>query len=169
MLNLTRTSADALWSMLRGFSPAAWLLAGIGTVGALAAIGLPTRLIANGIFGRMTPTRMQDYVIWAITAPLVGLIIGSFALGRAVETGDGKLLSGGLFSFLAVGCPVCNKVVVLLIGTSGALTFWAPLQLWVGVASVLTLAWTLVLRARGVAFGCVLPAPEGIAAPPGSA
>lgn len=168
MLNLMKTSADALWWMLRGFSPAAWLLAGIGTVAALGLIGLPTRLIANGFFGRMTPTRTQDYVIWAITAPLVGLIIGSFALGRSVETGDGKLLSGGLFSFLAVGCPVCNKLIVLLIGTSGALTFWAPLQLWVGVASVLTLGWTLVLRARGLTFGCVLPAQAVTASPSGS-
>ena len=33
-------------------------------------------------------------------------------------------------SFLAVGCPVCNKVVVLLLGASGALAF----QLITGLA-----------------------------------
>jgi hypothetical protein len=59
-----------------------------------------------------------------------------------------------MFSYLAVGCPVCNKLVVFLIGTSGALTFFAPLQLYIGIGSVLLLAWTLVIRARAVTLGC---------------
>ncbi len=33
---------------------------------------------------------------------------------------------GGLLSALAIGCPVCNKAVVLLLGSAGALTVWAP-------------------------------------------
>ena len=36
-----------------------------------------------------------------------------------------------LLAFLAVGCPLCNKVVVLLLGASGALTYFEPIQpLW---------------------------------------
>jgi hypothetical protein len=52
---------------------------------------------------------------------------------------------------LAVGCPTCNKFVVLLLDTTGALTFFAPLQLYIGIASVLLLGWTLLLRARALA------------------
>lgn len=142
--------------MLRSYSPAAWLLTLTGTGLALLLIGIPTRLIANGWFIRMTPARDQDYVILALSALLIGLIVGSFALGRATEAGDGKLVSGGMFSYLAVGCPVCNKLVVLLIGTSGALTFFDPLQLYIGGGSVLLLAWTLVLRARSLTLGCAV-------------
>lgn len=88
---------------------------------------------------------------------MIGLIVGSFALPLP-RTSEGKLLSGGFFSYLAVGCPICNKVVVFLIGTAGALTFFAPLQLYIGAASIVLLAWTLLLRARVIASGCPIPA-----------
>jgi len=35
---------------------------------------------------------------------------------------------GGLLSVFAIGCPVCNKLVVLAIGASGALRWFAPVQ-----------------------------------------
>lgn len=34
----------------------------------------------------------------------------------------------------AVGCPACNKIAVILLGTSGALNLWAPVQPVLGVA-----------------------------------
>ena len=65
----------------------------------------------------------------------------------------------GLGAFLAIGCPVCNKLALILLGTSGALTIWAPLQPVLGVASLVllvgTLAWRLRIRARGGA--CRVP------------
>jgi hypothetical protein len=61
--------------------------------------------------------------------------------------------AGGFAAFLAIGCPVCNKAALVLLGWSGALSIWAPLQPIVGVASLgllaATLAWRLRLRARG--------------------
>jgi hypothetical protein len=61
--------------------------------------------------------------------------------------------AGGVAAFLAIGCPVCNKVALVLLGTSGALTIWAPLQPLLALASLgllaVTLAWRLRLRARG--------------------
>ena len=61
---------------------------------------------------------------------------------------------------LAVGCPTCNKLVVLLLDTTGALTFFAPLQLYIGIASVLLLGWTLLLRARALADTCHVASSE---------
>ena len=151
-LALTHVSA-----LLRAFTPWNWAVAAIATGVAILAIGVPTRIIANDWFARMTPVRLQDYVFWAISAPLIGLIVASFTLRGGRPSEDGKLLSGGLLSYLAVGCPVCNKIIVLAIGTSGALTFYGPLQLYLGAASVLLLAWALVLRARAVSAGCPLP------------
>lgn len=84
---------------------------------------------------------------------LIGLIAGSYFVGSATS-GEGKIVSGGVLSVLAVGCPVCNKPVVLLLGVSGALTFFEPLQLYIGVASVLLLAWTLFLRTKALAGEC---------------
>jgi hypothetical protein len=48
-----------------------------------------------------------------------------------------------------VGCPACNKIAVLLLGVSGALNLWAPIQPLVGVASVGLLAWALQRRLAG--------------------
>lgn len=52
----------------------------------------------------------------------------------------------GLLGYLAVGCPVCNKVVVLALGTSGAMTWFAPLQPVLALASVVLLL--VALRSR---------------------
>ena len=108
---------------------------------------------SNWFFVRMTPVRAQDYVIWVVSAVLIGLIAGSYFADRS-KSDEGKLLSGGVLSVLAVGCPICNKPVVLLLGASGALTFFARIQLYIGVASVLLLGWTLLLRAKALAGTC---------------
>ena len=141
--------------LMRMFAPRAWIVAVVATVAALFVIGVPTRMINNPFFIRMTPVRTQDYMFWAISAPLIGLIAGSFLAGRGIRD-EGKVFSGGLLSYLAVGCPICNKVVVLLIGTSGALTFFAPAQLFIGIGSIVLLAGTLVLRARSITRPCQL-------------
>ncbi len=63
---------------------------------------------------------------------------------------------GGVASFgafLAIGCPVCNKLALLLLGTSGALSIWAPIQPILGAVSLAllmaTVVWRLRLRATG--------------------
>lgn len=77
------------------------------------------------------------------------------------EAERGSVLAsiGGLGAFLAIGCPVCNKVALILLGTSGALSVWAPLQPVLGAASLAllagTLVWRLRLRVRGAA--CAVP------------
>ncbi len=68
---------------------------------------------------------------------------------------DGTVLgtAAGIGAFLAIGCPVCNKVALVLLGTSGAMTVFAPLQPVIGAVSLAlvagTLAWRLRLRVRG--------------------
>ncbi len=144
---------DPFIRMLSLFSLREWLLTVIGTAAALVAIGVPTAIVDNPVFVRMTPVRPQDYVIWVLSSVLGGLIIGSFGATRHRREG-GKSLGGGILSYLAVGCPICNKLVVLLLGTSGALAWFAPLQLYIGIASIALLAWCLYLRARAITGSC---------------
>ncbi len=141
---------------LRLFGPRGWFVAALGTVTALVAIGIPAAIVSSPFFIRMIPTRPQDYVIWVVSALLVGLIAGTYA-SRAPSNNQGKVFSGGMLSFLAVGCPICNKLVVLMLGTSGALTFFGPAQIYIGLASLGLLAWTFSLRARSVATACPMP------------
>ena len=137
------------------FTLKAWIITALAAAIGLVAIGLPTAIYENPFFVRMTPVRLQDYVIWIMSSVLVGLIVGSHCVASSTS-GDGKIVSGGVLSVLAVGCPTCNKLVVLLLGTTGALTFFAPLQLYIGIGSVLLLGWTLLLRVKVLAGACSL-------------
>jgi hypothetical protein len=150
------TPVDEVRLTLGLFGPRAWLMAAGAAAAALVLIGVPADLIDTQWFVRMIPARPQDYVIWAASAVLVGLIAGTFTL-PAPEGDEGKTLSGGALTYLAVGCPICNKLIIMLLGVSGALTFFAPVQLYLGLASLGLLAWTLRLRARTVVGACALP------------
>ena len=135
-----------------------WFAAAMASVSALA-IGLPTDVIPNPVFGRQgTPVEPWAVPVLAITAVFSGLLFATyFQDGDTVETDDGGGLDrssrfgslGGLLSFFAVGCPICNKVVVIALGTSGALTWFAPVQPYLGVVALGLLAWALRVRLRG--------------------
>lgn len=123
----------------------------IAAVGALM-IGIPSDLIRNPVFGRPVPIRTIDYVIWAITSLLIGLVFAirpekmNAADAAADEQQQSRAIWGGFVSFLAVGCPVCNQLVVAAVGASGALSWWAPVQPFVGLAAIGLLLWALKKR-----------------------
>ena len=130
-------------------------------VAAAVLIGIPSDLIDTPIFGRPIDARWLDWVILATTSALIGLIfaIRPSSAEEAVERQGTTTLWGGLVSFLAVGCPVCNQAVVALVGISGALSWWAPVQPFVGLAAVALLVWTLRKRLRTYrAVACPIPA-----------
>ena len=69
-------------------------------------------------------------------------------------------MGGTVLATFAVGCPVCNKLVVGVLGASGALAYWAPIQPLIGILSVALLATGLLLRLRSD-VSCALPASSG--------
>ena len=138
------------------------LFALIGGAFTLAVVGGPTDVVPNPWFTRMTPVRTQDYVFLALTVALAALLAASYAVPRTAGCSiqQGKTFSGGLLSVLAVGCPVCNKIVLLLLGTSGALTYFEPIQPILGLLSVGLLAAAVWLRWRPA----LRPQPSNMAA-----
>lgn len=152
----SRQDVLLLGTALRSFTVAAWIAALAAGLLVLLAIGGTTAIFDNDFFRRMTPVRTQDYVFWVLSAVLVGLIAGTFVLSRATEQA-GKAVAGGFLADIAVGCSICNKIVVAAIGSSGALTFFGPLQLFIGIGSVGLLAIALMLRARAIAGVCPIP------------
>ncbi|MEV5575217.1 hypothetical protein AB0L06_34700 [Spirillospora sp. NPDC052269] len=134
--------ALGLWSGRR------WAVALVAAVGSALAVGIPTDVVPNPVFGRSVPVQWWNYPILAATAVLGGLVIASYGGGRS---GTARRLGpvGGFLSFFAVGCPTCNKLVLVVVGSSGALTVWAPLQPLVGVLSVVLLAVAAVRRLSG--------------------
>lgn len=132
-----------------------WLRALLYSGVASVLIAVPSDLIDTPVFGRPVETRWIDYVILVVTAALIGLILAvrpepsdSAESTLARDRDDRRTIWGGFTSFLAVGCPVCNQAVVALVGTSGALAWWAPVQPVVGLAAVGLLLYTLRKRLR---------------------
>jgi hypothetical protein len=111
-------------------------------------VGLPTGVIANPFYTRMTPVPWWGYAVWLATAIVSGLLIATYVRGPATSRASGAGVVANVGSLLAVGCPVCNKVVVAAIGVSGAIDVWAPLQPVIAVASLLLLVWALWFRLR---------------------
>ncbi|MFC4949301.1 hypothetical protein [Pseudonocardia sp. GCM10023141] len=133
-----------------------WRLAraAAATVVTAVLLGVPTDVLDTPLFTRMTPVRGWEYPMLAATALLAGLWAGL----PGQPGGAGKVGVSGLVTTLAIGCPVCNKVVVALLGVSGALGVWAPIQPLLGIASVLSLAVAVGLRWRGTrATACPTP------------
>jgi hypothetical protein len=151
-------------------TPRFLLHAVLWAVGSLLAFGLVAAIIPNPVFGRQVPPEQFAIVVWLVSAPLMGLLGATYSAPGAsaattapvplvpVPAGtarDGTALGtvAGIGAFLAIGCPVCNKIALVLLGTSGAMTVFAPIQPVIGAASLLllagTLAWRLRLRVRG--------------------
>lgn len=131
---------------LLSWPPRRWLAALVGAAVFALAAGIPTDVVPTPLFTRMTPVQWWNYPILVATAVLGGLLAATYVRAPSQAGGIGKTAGGGLLSALAIGCPVCNKLVVFALGFSGALTIWAPLQPILGIVSIAVLGWTL--RAR---------------------
>ncbi|MFB6949214.1 hypothetical protein ACFV85_06820 [Streptomyces niveus] len=146
---------------LREWRSGQWAVAALGALLTALAVGAPTDVVPNPLFSRSVPVQWWNYPALALTAVLAGIVLSTF-VGRPLSTRqrpDGGRLGavGGILSFLAVGCPVCNKLVLLLLGTSGALAYWAPVQPLLAVASVVLLA-EAALRRLNAQGACPVPA-----------
>jgi len=119
-------------------------------------IGLPTDVIPNPVFGRPVPVTWWSYPTLVVTAVLGGLLAATYVGARSgapasLDEMDAPTRRGGiagLLSFFAVGCPVCNKLVIVALGTTGARQWFEPVQPVLAVASIALLGWALRSRLR---------------------
>ncbi len=121
----TLISAVAQWPARR------WLAAAVTALGTYLAVAVPTDLIdPPPLFSREVPPTWWSFPILGITAALTGSLLATHVAretGAEGDSGAEEQDSKGRFgaaativSFFAVGCPVCNKIVQLALGTSGA-------------------------------------------------
>ncbi len=144
-----------------------WLIALIATAASFVILGIPTAVFPNPWFIRMTPTEPFNVATMVLSAPLMGGLTATY-LARpsgarpAPAEGGGRATIGGVAAYLAIGCPICNKIIVAVLGVSGALNVFAPVQPLIGVGSVLLLSATLIWRLRRRSEDCVRCAPATI-------
>ena len=151
---LPPTRPASAWEQLQRWPARRWSAAAIAAAGVALLIGIPTDDIPTPVFGRPVPVTWWSYPTLAVTAVLGGLLAATYVRGSSspappADEIDAPTRNGGiagLLSFFAVGCPVCNQAVVALVGTSGALSWWAPVQPLVGLAAIALLVHALRRR-----------------------
>ncbi len=114
-------------------------------------IGVPTDIVPNPVFGRAVPVRPWEPWVLLATSLLTGLWFGlQRARGDRPEDEDSSVptLSAAGLALFAVACPVCNKIVLIALGTTGALGVWQPLQPWLAVVSLVALLASVLYAAR---------------------
>ena len=149
------TAALAAWTRRR------WLAALVAAATTTVLMGVPTALIPTPVFGREVPPTAWAWPVLLATSVLSGLLLATYVRepGQAepATTASRSGTIGGLLSFLAVGCPVCNKLALLALGYSGALQWFAPVQPFLAAVGVVLLAGALRQRLRGQ-LACPVPA-----------
>ncbi len=151
---------------LRSWSARRRWVAALASVATAFVVALPTAMIPNPVFGREVPTTWWAWPTLGLTSVLGGLLVATYVREPGTDTTGPQRLDrrgslGGLLSFFAVGCPVCNKLALLALGYTGALTWFAPVQPVLAVGGVLLLAWALRGRLRGQ-LGCAVAPAAGV-------
>jgi hypothetical protein len=175
-----RRTLEASALALRGWTARQHVAAaGFSVVFALL-IGVPTVLIPNPVFGREVPVVAWNYPVWLVSSILAGMLAATYVQpirgdGEPASDPDGtdrpsKVgVVGGVLAWFAVGCPVCNKLALLALGYTGALTWFAPVQPYLaGVALAMT-AGALLVRLRGQTLCPTRPARPAPPSDPGRA
>lgn len=145
------------WPMRR------WAVAAGATVLYALLVAIPTDLIDTPLFSREIPPTWWSWPALAVSSVLAGLLTATYVARPGTpdvqmdRPAKGGYL-GGFLTFFAVGCPVCNKLVLLALGTSGALTWFEPVQPVLSIAAIGVLIWALRARLRGE-VACALPSP----------
>ncbi len=156
-LRRSDSGAGGVWSVVAAWPRRRWGVVLVATIGTVVLVGLSTAMIPNPVFGRAVPTTWWAWPALIVTSALGGLLAATYVRGpdgqgSASRTG----LAGGLLSYFAVGCPVCNKLALLALGYSGALTWFAPVQPLLALAGVVLLGYALRVRLKGE-IACPVP------------
>jgi hypothetical protein len=140
---------------LRAWTVRHWTVATVSAVATAVVMAVPTAVLPNPWFWREVPTPAWAYPVLALVAILSGLVAATYV--RSPDGPGGRRASAGaLLGFFAVGCPVCNKLVLLVLGYAGAMTWFEPVQPFLAVLAVAGMAAALRARLRG-ALACPVP------------
>jgi hypothetical protein len=134
----------------------------LAAVGTAAIIGIPSDVIPNPWFTRQIGVDGFDVLVLVCLSLLTGALAVTYAIARGpTVAADRAGMGSGILGFFAISCPVCNKIVLALIGTSGASGWFASVQPLLGVAAIALATAALVVRVRAIRSGACPVLPRG--------
>ncbi len=140
-------------AQLRAWPRRRWQVAAGTAVLYTLLVAIPTDLVDTPLFWREVPPTWWAWPALLASSVLAGLLTASYVAGGPVPGAEERPrrggLVGGVLTYFAVGCPVCNKLVLLALGSAGAITWFEPFQPVLQVAALAVLLWALRTRLRG--------------------
>lgn len=139
----------SIFAELRTWQARRWWFAAATAAVTIIVVAIPTVLIPNPWFTRELPVTPWAWPVLIVSGILAGLVAATYVARKDVDgksKGGALGTTGALVSFFAVGCPVCNKLVLIAIGYTGALQFFEPLQPYLAGGSIVLLAVALIMR-----------------------
>ena len=144
------------------WSPRRWAAAVLAGLATFLVLGAVTAVIPNPVFGRSIPPTDWATEVLIITSVLSGLLFATYVRNDGPAPMRPAVVDplpdqrpakrgavGAALAYFAIGCPVCNKLVLVALGSTGAVQFFAPVQPYLAVAGIIVLAWALIVRLRG--------------------
>jgi len=110
--------------------------------GMFVLLGSVAALWTNPFFIRMTPTSGFEITLLAVQSLLAGVYVG---LPRS-SCGKRTAGTGAVVGFLGIACPICNKLLVLLVGNALLLQYFEPVRIYVALGGALLLAAAVWLK-----------------------
>ncbi len=155
------TSSLAAIAAMRSWPLRRWAAAVGAAVGFAALVAIPTDLLDTPLFSREVPPTWWAWPSLAVSSALGGLLVATYVDPTTPDAPAPRRggYAGALLTFFAVGCPVCNKLVLVALGSAGALTWFQPVQPVLQLAGTALLATALVYRLRGER-ACPTPDPS---------
>lgn len=114
-----------------------------------ALLGTVSALWANPLFIRMTPA--GDWELAALAT--LSLLAGAFVAIPQPACSTRTAGIGGVLGFLGIACPVCNKILVFLVGGELLLAYFEPIRIYAASAGVVVLAFAVQRRWAGYRAG----------------
>jgi hypothetical protein len=147
---LTHTAVGQRLQAMRAWPARRWPLALLAGLAAATVLGVPTGIVPTPFYVRMTPVLWWNFPVLAVSAVLLGLTAATYLRPPLPGADTSRAATGGgLLALFAIGCPICNKLVVIAVGATGALQWFAPVQPLLAVASLAVLGAALWTRLGG--------------------
>ena len=101
---------------------------------------IPTAIVANPFFTRMTPITIFDKIFVILIPLLIGIYCGIvYHRKKSMKSSKYCTYSGGVLAILALACPICNSFLVWLFGATFLLNYFEPLRPLFGIVTLILL------------------------------
>lgn len=111
--------------------------------------GITTALLKTKYYMRMISNTALDYFFLISSSILLGIYVGvHYYKKNNINKCNTITATGGIGSFFAFACPVCNKLLIFLFGATALMTYFEPYRPVLGFASISLLVGAIYWRLK---------------------